>query len=358
MTAPGTAPAALDPSLRDEFAPDVTYLNTATLGLPPRRASAALDLAVAAWRAGRADPLEYDRVIARARESFARLTGVGATDVALGSQVSVFVGLVAASLPDGARVLAAEGDFTSVTFPFLAQAGRGVEVREVPLADLPDEVRDDTDLVAVSAVQSADGRLVDLDALVAAAAAHGARLLLDVTQAAGWLPVDLSRVDYGVCGGYKWLLAPRGTCFFTVRPELADGLVPHAAGWYAGEDRWSSIYGSPLRLAADARRFDVSPAWFPWVGQAPALEFLLEAGPGALHAHSVGLANRFREAVGLPPGDSAIVSLATHGDLSDLLRRERIAAAVRAGRLRLSFHACNGGDDVDRAAEVLAGAVT
>ena len=33
------------------------------------------------------------------------------------------------------------------------------------------------------------------------------------------------------------------------------------AGWYAGQHPWESIYGTPLRLAEDARRFDVSPAW-------------------------------------------------------------------------------------------------
>jgi hypothetical protein len=42
-------------------------------------------------------------------------------DVAVGSQVSAFVGLVAAPLPSGGRVLAAEGEFTSLVFPFLAR---------------------------------------------------------------------------------------------------------------------------------------------------------------------------------------------------------------------------------------------
>jgi hypothetical protein len=44
---------------------------------------------------------------------------------------------------------------------------------------------------------------------------------------------------------------------------LIDGLTPHYAGWYAGDDPWSSVYGGPLRLASDARRFDVSPRGTP-----------------------------------------------------------------------------------------------
>ena len=49
-----------------------------------------------------------------------------------------------------------------------------------------------------------------------------------------------------------------------VAPHWRERLTPHAAGWYAGEDIWGSIYGLPLRLASTARRFDASPAWMNW----------------------------------------------------------------------------------------------
>ncbi len=163
------------------------------------------------------------------------------------------------------------------------------------------------------------------------------------------------RFAYTVCGGYKWLLAPRGTCFFTVQPELAGELVPHTAGWYAGAHPWDSIYGTPLRLAKNARRLDVSPAWHSWVAQAPALELLTQVGVPLLHEHALGLANRFRAAVGVPPGDSAIVSLAAAPDITHRLQHVGIAGSVRAGRLRLAFHVNNNRDDADRAADLLAG---
>ena len=351
----GTAAVA---AAQAEFDSKTVYLNTASLGLPPRRSLDALDAVVRDWRAGRASPPDYDLPIAAARASYAALVGVDPTDVAVGSQVSVFVGLVAAGLPDGSEVLVVPGEFTSVVFPFLAQAGRGVTVREVPIERLPEAIGPSTTLVAVAAVQSADGRLADLDALSEAAAAAGSRVLLDTTQAVGWLPVNARRFAYTVGGGYKWLLAPRGTCFFTVQPELVDELVPNNAGWYAGARPWDSIYGGPLRLSSDARRFDVSPVWHSWVGQAPALDLLSEVGSGALHAHAVGLANRFRAGVGLEAGDSAIVSLTTPSDVDARMERAGIVASMRAGRLRLSFHINNSTDDADRAVETLVGYVT
>jgi selenocysteine lyase/cysteine desulfurase len=344
-------------SLTGEFGAEVVYLNTASLGLPPRRSLDALQEALGQWRAGRSSPPDFDAPVNASRAGYAGLVGVPPSWVAVGSQVSVFAGVVAAALPDGAEVVTVRGEFTSIVFPFLAQAGRGVRVREVPLDSLADAVTPATDLVAVSAVQSADGRLADLDALQAAAEANDARVLLDLTQAVGWLPVDAGRFAYTTCGGYKWLLAPRGTCFSTVRPELLDGLVPQAAGWYAGDEPWSSIYGGPLRLAPDARRFDVSPAWHSWVAQAPSLALLSEVGVRDLHENALSLANRFRAAVGLPHGDSAIVSLATAPEAEARLRHHRVVGGVRAGRLRLAFHVNNTAEDADRAADSLAGLI-
>ncbi len=338
---------------QQEFAACGTYLNTATLGLPPERSWDALQRALEDWRTGSADPLAYDRALGAARRTYARMVGVDTADVGVGSQVSAFAGVIAASLPDGAEVLTAEGDFTSILFPFLAQAQRGVSVRCVALESIAAAVRESTTLVSVSSVQSADGRLVDLDALEQACSGTGTRVLLDTTQSTGWLPLDAARFAYTVCGGYKWLLAPRGTAYVTVQPDLLDELVPHLAGWYAGDDPWSSVYGTPLRLAPDARRLDLSPVWHSWVAAAPSLELLEEVGLPDVHAHSVGLANRFRAGVGMDPATSAIVSLAVGGGASRAVADAGIVAAVRDGRLRLSFHLCNHEEDADHAARVL-----
>lgn len=343
---------------REQFQADGIYLNTASLGLPPRSGIAALRTALANWQHGRASPPDYDAPLDTSREAYARLVGLDAANVAVGSQVSVFAGLVAAGVPDRSEVLTVRGEFTSIVFPFLAQAGRGVTVREVALEDLADAVTTKTHLVSVSAVQSADGRVADLDSLEQACAATGTRILLDTTQAVGWLPIEAGRFAYTTGGGYKWLLAPRGTAFFTVQPDLAGGLVPHTAGWYAGHDPWTSICGSPLRLAASARRFDVSPAWHSWVGQAPALELLTSIGTPALHEHALGLANRFRAGVGLRPGNSAILSLDIEPTANERLMSAQVAASHRAGRLRLSFHINNTTDDADRVAEALCGHIT
>ncbi len=340
--------------LRAAFDAVPGYLNAATLGLPTRATAAALESALAGWRAGALDPARFDDAVTRSRGAFARLLGTSPDRVAVGSQASVFVGLVAAALPDGAQVVTVEGDFTSVVFPFLVHEDRGVTVRQVPLDALADAVRPGTDLVAYSLVQSADGRVADAPAVAAAARAAGALTLCDVTQAAGWLPVRADAHDVTVCSAYKWLCSPRGTAFLTVAPAAAERLRPLHAGWYAGESVWDSVYGPHMRLADSARRFDVSPAWFAWTGTAPALEAFASVDVAAVRRHDVGLADALRARLDLPPGDSAVVSLPdADGRARAALLAAGCAVAGRAGRVRVAFHVWNDADDVERAAAAL-----
>ncbi|WP_035857191.1 aminotransferase class V-fold PLP-dependent enzyme [Cryptosporangium arvum] len=343
-----TSVLSLD-AVRNQFTPDPGFFNTASLGAPPRATVDAVRAAIDAWSLGRATAGDFDVSVVGAREAFARLAGVPASSVAAGSTVSPLVGLVAASLPAGSEVLVADDDFTSLLFPFAAQSG--LSLRSVPLASLASSVRETTALVAVSMVQSADGRLVDLDAL----RATGVPVLLDTTQSTGWLPVDVSWVDYVVCGAYKWLLSPRGSAFLIVRPDRLESLTPHAANWYAGADIWASIYGLPLRLASDARRFDTSPAWFSWVGTATSLELLASLDPYEVHAHDVGLANTLRAGLGLPAGDSAIVSVPMDAAGQERLRAAGVRTAVRAGAVRFSCHLYTTPSDVDLALNALVG---
>lgn len=347
--------------MRSLFAPATTYLNTATYGLAPRAAADRMLDAERARMEGRFDPYAVDEAIARCRRLFGGLVGVPAERVAIGGQVSPLVGMVAAAAAPRATVLVPEGEFTSVLWPFLAR--EDLDVRTVPLDRLVDEIgevearAERLDLVATSVVQSADGATVDSRRLVDAAHAAGARVLLDVTQAAGWLPLDhLGDADWVVGGGYKWLLAPRGTAFLAGTDEALDLLRPTAAGWYAGDDPWASCYGGPLRLAADARRFDTSPAWAAWLGQEVGLELLADVGIDAVHAHDLRLADRLRAGLGLAPGPSPIVSLDAPPSTAERLAAAGVVASVRAGRLRLSCHLHNDEADVDRALDVLTSA--
>ncbi|MGC5171007.1 aminotransferase class V-fold PLP-dependent enzyme [Microbacterium sp. DT81.1] len=350
-----TPATLLDPlaSARAEFAVEPGYLAACTVGPPPASTRRAVIADVESAAAGRMNIPEYCAVVERSRDLYARLVSVHPGRVAIGSQASVFAGLVAASLPDGAEVLCVDGDFSSIMLPFV-HAGRGIRVRSVPLAQLAEAITEGTDLVAFSLVQSATGEVADAAAIVAGAARHGARTFCDTTQAVGWLAVSASAFDATVCHAYKWLCAPRGVAFLTV----AEGweLRPIHAGWYAGDDPWAACYGGGATLAEDARRYDVSPAWQAFVGAEPALELFTALDPAAVYEHTTRLAGQFRAELGIPEPTrpSAIVTW-DDPDGADLgrLTAAGIVASGRAGRARVAFHVFNDERDVELAVAAL-----
>jgi selenocysteine lyase/cysteine desulfurase len=332
--------------------PQPGWLNTASYGLPPRPAWDALQAALADWRVGATSWEGWDISTGESREAFARLVGVDPADVAVGAAVAQLLAPVAAALPDGAVVLVPENEFTSATFPFAAHAHRGVRLRTAPLGRLAEHVDNAVDAVVFSLVQSADGEVARYGEIVAAARAHGALVVVDATQACGWLPFDARRADAVVVGAYKWLMAPRGTAFAYLGPRLRELMTPLAASWYAAHDVHGSYYGLPMQLAGTARRFDISPAWFSWVGTAPALAVVEEIGVAAIREHNVALANRFLTGLGREPSDSAIVTVDVPG-AERRLAAAGVRAAVRAGRVRASFHVYSTEADVDLALNAL-----
>jgi selenocysteine lyase/cysteine desulfurase len=322
------------------------YLNTASIGVPSARMADTMTQTIDKWRIGASEPAEFEPDVETARVAWAQLVRVSPENVAIGATASQLIGLVAASVPDGTRVLTLRNEFTSVTFPFAAQAHRRIAVTEVDAAELTTSVAA-ADLVAISAVQSADGAVANLASLREAVAASGAQVLLDVTQAAGWTPLDLGWADYVVGAAYKWLLAPRGAAWLAVRPDRLAELVPQGANWFAAEDIWKGIYGLPLRLADTARRLDLSPAWFSHRGAAAALPWIASLDMTAVRDQCVGLANATLTGLGLAPGDSAIIAIDLTDDQAARLAGASVVASMRAGRMRLSYHLYNTMADVD-----------
>ena len=337
---------------RESFEENHGFLGVASIGIPTKETVAAQKADLDLWAHAQRDPQDYDTVVEATRGHYARLVGVDLSRVAGGSQTSVMVSLIAAAVPAGAEVVCVTGDFSSLVFPFLQRGD--IRVRHVALADLADEISDDTWLVVFSHIQSATGVVADVDAIVRAAAAHRTHTLCDVTQSAGVHPVDASLFDATVCHAYKWLCAPRGVAFLTLSEEFESLLTPLQAGWYAGDDVWQSCYAPSMHLASGARRFDVSPAWPAWVGAEPAIRMFAGLDMGEVWAWASGLGDALCDELGIPQQHQAIVTWADpdRTDLAKLIAAG-IRASGRAGRLRASFHLWNDVADVEAVVRAL-----
>ncbi|HKO75023.1 MAG TPA: aminotransferase class V-fold PLP-dependent enzyme [Gaiellaceae bacterium] len=334
-----------------EGSPTRGYLDTATYGLPPRSTLAAVEQTLASWRE-RGSWLEWEKEGEACRELFARIVGAEAGEIAFVAAASVAAGLVAASLPveTGANVVLYERDFDSVLFPWRPLAERGVELRTLPLEKLADGIDERTALVAVSLVQSSDGRMPDLEAIKAT----GTRLFLDGTQAVGSIALDLEGVDYLVAHSYKWLLSPRGLCFFYVRPERLREITPWLAGWKSRSDPFEDYYGAP-ELAPDAHRLDISIPWFSAPGARASLELIAGLGPATIGDHNLALARTFAAELGLPEPPSPILRVPVEDAHAavERLKNAGVACSARSGSIRFAFHLYNDEADVALALEAL-----
>ena len=238
----------MDPLIdRREYAAlsDCTYLNQASLGLIPRvslEASTRFLTEVAQHGNLRLSDQAEAEILDSLRAAAAELLGAPLASVAVVGGASEGLGQVAGLLADpGGEVVLVPSDFPSVTYPWLAARERsGMRIRWVPddaatdlTESIVDAITERTTVVCVSAVQFSTGSRVDVAALVARARSVGARVVVDVTQMAGAVPVTMTTwgADALVCSGYKWLSAPAAShCSRSLRIWL-----PHSPRSSAGK---------------------------------------------------------------------------------------------------------------------------
>jgi selenocysteine lyase/cysteine desulfurase len=353
----------VNPAIRALFepAPGITFLDSATYGLPPEPTRRVLSEALDRWTAGTANWVEdWDKVAERARTAFATLIGVAPLRVALLPATSVGVGTIAADLTPADEVVVPIDEFTSVLFPLLVARDRGVRVREVPFDDVLEQITPGTTLVALTLVQMQTGRTAPIRAIVERAEAVGARVLLDATQGLPFVPLaDLAdRIDYILCSGYKHLLCPRGTAFMVVRDEHIGRLPPNNANWRAADKPYGRFFGGPLTLALGAAMYDISLAWFPWLGSVASIELLVGWGAAGEFEDVLRLARELATGLGVEWGGSSLVCMPLRDGEGERARLTLADAGIRASfrgtGIRLSTHVYNDDDDIARAVGVLA----
>jgi cysteine desulfurase/selenocysteine lyase len=263
----------MDPLIdRREYAAlaNCIYMNQASLGLIPRvslEASTRFLTEVAQHGNLRLSDQAEAEILDTLRAAAADLLGAPAASIAVVGGASEGLGQLAAMLADpGGEVILVPSDFPSVTYPWLAANQRsGMRIRWVPDVAVEDltqsliaAISERTTVVCVSAVQFSTGTRVDVEALVARARSAGARVVVDVTQMAGAVPVSMNAwgADALVCSGYKWLSAAGGVALLALTEDLA-AVIPPIVGWKGGA-RPFDFRPEELSLAGDARRFELS----------------------------------------------------------------------------------------------------
>jgi selenocysteine lyase/cysteine desulfurase len=319
----------------------------------------------------------WQRQVEDTRRRAASLLHADPPDVAFIKNTSEGVGIVAEGLRwnSGDNVVTAQDEYPANLYPWLNLADRGVEVRRIPSREgriRVDDVRAALDgrtrLVSLSFVEFATGFRNDLDAVGGLCRERGILFFVDAIQGLGVLPLDVTRtpVDFLAADGHKWLLGPEGAGVFWVRHEVLDLLHPVGVGWnsviHPHDLSRTDFHLKPHAGRWESGSFNVGGI----VALGASLGLLLEIGverlAGRLRELTEHLCEQARRAgvevySSRRPGEaSGIVSLAVGGDVRGLVRRlrgEGVVVNQRAGRLRVSPHAYNTPEEMDRLVELL-----
>src|SRR5271154_813093 len=254
---------------------DVSYLNAASYSPLPLAAIEAGRRAVA--RKGRPWLIDQDFATAqyeRARRAAARFINADPQDVALTSSVGYGVATAAkiVPVPRGSRVLVLQDDHSSPVLEWLWRASGGgftVEtVQRPPDYDWPAAVvaaieRPGVAPLAVASISSvhwSDGGVIDLGVVAPKLRAQGAVLLVDATQGAGVIDLDVRKLDpdFVVFPTYKWLLGPYGRAFLYVAKRHQSGVPLEQTSYGRRAVRAEQdVYFGDTAYVDGARRFDM-----------------------------------------------------------------------------------------------------
>ncbi len=376
--------ATIIPSQRHLFdmPQDVAYLNCAYM-------SPLMNDVVAAGDAGirlKATPWsltldDFFTEVVNLRERFSRLINANSIDIAIIPSVSYGIATAAKNLPlqSGQEVLVLEDQFPSNMYSWKKLASqKEASINMIRRADaasgngpvdwtsaILENITDKTAIVALPHCHWTDGAKIDLEKVAGKIRGHGGKLVLDITQSGGAMPIDVESIqpDFLVCACYKWLLGPYSLGFLYVAPRWQQG-EPLEETWLArrGSEDFRRLVDYQDAYQPGAVRFDMGErSQFHLAPMANhALQCLLDWGveniAATLKQKTDAIAEKARS-LGLTVLPDHLrgghyLGLTVPGGVPDTLAptlaEERIFVSVRGDSIRVTPHLYNTQDDADR----------
>lgn len=372
---------------RHEFADfeGVTYLNTALQGPMPLVASRAAEVALE-WkkRPDRLPDSAYFDLPDRIREKAAALIGAQADEIAVTTGASAGLASVAAGIDweRGDEVLVGRGEFPAHFSTWLRYQKAGkLQVRVITpkgrfiaADDYIDHIGPHTRLISASLVRFDNGARLDARRIAQACEKYGAALLLDISQCAGAMRLDIRGLGaaMAVCSGYKWLLGPYGTGFFWIADEWIERLTLGSVYFMAleGARNFHALPVENQQPVPGARRWDSAETanFTNLAAFDSSLDLLLRIGTDAIAAHNRSLVDELIERLPITRyklaspeecdrrGPSVCISASNPADTSALyekLRSAQVHVSLRENALRISPYIYNTREHISRLVEIL-----
>ncbi|MEP0944803.1 MAG: aminotransferase class V-fold PLP-dependent enzyme [Rhizobiaceae bacterium] len=323
----------------------------------------------------------------KARTAAASVIGASSEDVAIIPSVGYGVSTAAKilDLPKGSRILTLQDDHSAPVLEWLTrEADNPLEVVSIArgsdgdwtsavLEALMAPAAAPPALLSISSIHWSDGGNIDLEAVQKEAQKIGTMLLVDATHAVGVMPIDVAKLDpdFLIFPTYKWLLGPYGRAFLYIAKRHQGGVPLEQTSYarkrvVAEDDR----HFTDLDYINSAARFDMGERdFFVSLGMAThSIDLIQSWGIDNIRPTIQAYTDRIE--AGLLEQNVPVTMLPRHlraphvlslgfpdgmpQDFEAVLQQNRVFAAPRLGRLRITPHVYNNERDCDRLVEVLA----
>ena len=358
-----------------------TYLVSHSLGAMPKRAAGYLQQYTDEWstrgvRAWHDGWWEIGRTVG---DLLAPILGVRTGTISMHQNVTVAMGVIGSCFAfDGRRrkIVMTDLEFPSNMYLFEGFRRYGAEIVYVPSDDtirpdlqrLLDAIDEETLLVPLSLVLFRSACIQNAKAVIEKAHGVGARVILDVYQAAGTVPLAIEQLgaDFAVGGSVKWLCGGPGAGYLYVRPDVMKDLFPGFVGWAAHAQPFSFATG-PVVYADGLERFQSGTPNVPSIYAARAgYEIVRIVGVEAIREKSLRLTRRIvdraRQAgyrlntptVDAERGGTVVVDVPNGEAVAqELLRRDVIIDYRPGAGIRMAPHFYNTEGEIDHAMQIL-----
>lgn len=358
-----------------------TYLVSHSLGAMPRRAATYLQRFADEWssRGVRAWHEGWWEIGRTTGDLLAPVLGVPPGTISMHQNVTVAMAIIASCHTfEGRRnrIVMTDLEFPSNMYLFEGCRRYGAEIVYVKSPDamrtdleaLLDAIDDRTVLVPLSYVLFKSAYIQQAAAVIEKAQRVGARVILDVYQAAGTVPLEIEKLgaEFAVGGSVKWLCGGPGAGYLYVRSDLANSLEPGIVGW-AAHARPFDFASGRISYADAPERFQSGTPNVPSLYSARAgYEIVREIGVPAIREKSLRLTRRLIDLasgagfrVNTPDHDTerggAVIIDAPNGkEVADQLIRHDVIVDYRPGAgIRMAPHFYNTAEEIEHAMEVL-----
>lgn len=309
------------------------YLDNAatTLHKPPQVVEAVKNAILTAGNAARGAhgaSMQASRTVFETRQKLARLLGCPQAEHVVftaNSTMALNIAIQGILSPED-HAISTDLEHNSVLRPLYAlqEQGMGLDfVRadqqgNIRYEDFAPLFRSNTKAVVCTHASNLTGNMLDIARIAEIAHAHGALLIVDASQTAGTVPIDMTAlgVDVLCFTGHKGLMGPQGTGGLCIRPGVdIRPLLRGGSGIHSFDRHQPEAY--PTRLEAGTLNSHGI------AGLDAAADYLLEVGVEAIHPKEQSLMRRFYKGV------RHIDGVTVYGDFSPSQRAAIVALNIR-----------------------------